>query len=260
MASCPHCGREFRPSKKGRKYCSLECYNNARKIAVAAKRKICPECGQEFWPRWNKLIYCSRKCANEARRRALSKQVTRTCENCGRAYTVKPSKANVSRFCSARCRSRWVATHMPRKRKPYIIDSSGYRLVWVGDRYRPEHIVVWERAHGPIPPGYVVHHKNLNRQDNRLENLQLMTRAEHIALHNRISHPNLLERKKELYVTKLKNLADLLGRPPTKRELDAICGLPPSGTFRRLFGSWSAALRHVGLEPLPPGPRRQEIA
>jgi hypothetical protein len=30
----------------------------------------------------------------------------------------------------------------------------------------------------------VVHHINQDRQDNRLENLQLMSRADHAALHN----------------------------------------------------------------------------
>ena len=46
-----------------------------------------------------------------------------------------------------------------------------------------EHRVVWEKAHGPIPPGMVVHHKNHDKRDNRLENLELMSRAEHARHH-----------------------------------------------------------------------------
>ena len=34
-----------------------------------------------------------------------------------------------------------------------------------------------------LKPGYVVHHKNIDRKDNRPENLQVMTHAEHQALH-----------------------------------------------------------------------------
>lgn len=51
---------------------------------------------------------------------------------------------------------------------------------------RREHLVIWEKAHGPIPPGYVIHHKNGNGLDNRLENLVMMTNSEHLELHNRL--------------------------------------------------------------------------
>jgi hypothetical protein len=47
-----------------------------------------------------------------------------------------------------------------------------------------EHRKVWEDAHGPIPKGYIVHHINEDKQDNRLENLQLMRRADHNTLHH----------------------------------------------------------------------------
>lgn len=44
-----------------------------------------------------------------------------------------------------------------------------------------EHRVVWARHHGPIPPDFQVHHRNGVRDDNRIENLELL----HIVAHTR---------------------------------------------------------------------------
>ena len=44
-----------------------------------------------------------------------------------------------------------------------------------------EHRLVWEQHYGPIPPGGVIHHKNGDGRDNRVENLELMQRASTLA-------------------------------------------------------------------------------
>lgn len=50
-------------------------------------------------------------------------------------------------------------------------------------RYAYEHHVKWWAKHGPIPKGYEIHHKNGDHRDNRLRNLQLLTRQEHTVIH-----------------------------------------------------------------------------
>lgn len=67
--------------------------------------------------------------------------------------------------------------------------SEGYVLVYRPDHpkahngYVYEHVLVWEEAHGSIEPGMCVHHRNENKRDNRLENLELQSRADHALLH-----------------------------------------------------------------------------
>ena len=61
----------------------------------------------------------------------------------------------------------------------YYYDADGYKRVLVdGGGYRPEHVVVMERHIGrPIRRDECVHHINGVVDDNRLDNLQLMTRS-----------------------------------------------------------------------------------
>lgn len=48
------------------------------------------------------------------------------------------------------------------------------------------HVLIYTMAHGlsALPRGMVVHHKNENKLDNRLENLELMSVAVHISHHH----------------------------------------------------------------------------
>ena len=66
------------------------------------------------------------------------------------------------------------------------ITPKGYRRVWCVEqkRARMEHVVVWERAHGAVPPGYDVHHRNTDKLDNRLDNLELLSKLAHKREHS----------------------------------------------------------------------------
>jgi len=48
----------------------------------------------------------------------------------------------------------------------------------------PEHQLIWERVHGIlIPDGFVIHHLDNNRANNKKENLKLMTKKNHFEYH-----------------------------------------------------------------------------
>ena len=58
--------------------------------------------------------------------------------------------------------------------------------IWGKDHGRREHCVVMERTLGrPLTRGEIVHHKNGNTQDNRPDNLELMSRLEHNRTHGK---------------------------------------------------------------------------
>lgn len=73
-----------------------------------------------------------------------------------------------------------------------MITEDGYVKVRVGkdhpladpNGYAYEHLLVWVSAGHPRPPrGWTLHHENECKSDNRLGNLELLTRAEHNRLH-----------------------------------------------------------------------------
>jgi hypothetical protein len=80
----------------------------------------------------------------------------------------------------------------PRWNNDRMISSDGYVKIRVGaehpladpNGYAYEHLVVWAAAGRPLPrEDELLHHRNEVKSDNRLSNLQLLTRAEHNALH-----------------------------------------------------------------------------
>ena len=67
------------------------------------------------------------------------------------------------------------------------------------------HRYIWEQHNGKIPEGYLVHHKDGNKTNNSLDNLELLERPDHQRLHvlaNPISHNG--KGKKLSVETKLK--------------------------------------------------------
>lgn len=76
-----------------------------------------------------------------------------------------------------------------------MLSEHGYVKVRVGiehpladpNGYAYEHLLVWNNSGRKLPePGQILHHRNEDKTDNRLSNLELLTRTEHAAEHNKM--------------------------------------------------------------------------
>ncbi len=72
----------------------------------------------------------------------------------------------------------------------WALDSRGYyqerlsgRKHWNGVKPRSLHRAMWESVHGPIPPGFDVHHRDGVRTHNWDENFECLPHAEHPRRH-----------------------------------------------------------------------------
>src|SRR5688572_9281566 len=71
----------------------------------------------------------------------------------------------------------------PKRADGCHVTRKGYLRGNFNGRLRLAHDAVWEQHNGPIPAGYQVHHKNEDKQDNRIENLELLDPTTHKRLH-----------------------------------------------------------------------------
>jgi hypothetical protein len=68
----------------------------------------------------------------------------------------------------------------------YHFDKNGYKILHEEIGHIKEHRIVMEKyLDRPLKPSEIIHHKNGNPADNRIENLEITTHSEHRSLHAR---------------------------------------------------------------------------
>lgn len=160
---CRKCGTSFQSPRCIAKYCTHSCYSADRAAFKRGKnshmwtggksRKICKACKKRYETYNKKSEYCSSKCYGVA------------------GYHRK-----------GRHHPFWVGG----KR---VDTSTGYIMIRVvgGNKngYAFEHRLKMEKKLGrKLTHNEIVHHKNGIKTDNRLRNLELLSRAEHGRFHN----------------------------------------------------------------------------
>jgi hypothetical protein len=139
----------------------------------------CLNCGREFniYPstlKWHKTKCCSFKCRNKYHHKEI------TCKQCGKTFQV--IKSSKRQFCSLKCSCAYhINFRNPTWKGGRFTQKHGYIMVYIGNgKYRFEHDLIMEKYLGrSLDKNERCHHKNAIRNDNRIENLELVTISEH---------------------------------------------------------------------------------
>ena len=118
--------------------------------------------------------------------------------DCGNETFVTTGSLRYGTIQSCGCLLRRRGSAHPNWRQGFTITPDGYKEIPKAEssdahRYRREHRAVMEAMLGrPLTSREIVHHINQDKTDNRFENLQVMTRAEHGALHAALAAGELM--------------------------------------------------------------------
>src|SRR5262245_28980841 len=124
------------------------------------------------------------------------------------------------------------------------------------------HRLVWEAFHGPIPSGFEINHRDGNKANNRLDNLELVTRSENMLHCHRQLKPNLnrargLEHgRTKLTPDAVKNILELRRTGMSLKKIGRRYNVSDQAIHLILKGwNW----RHVtGIRPIKHRPRQQK--
>lgn len=66
---------------------------------------------------------------------------------------------------------------------PVYQDKKGYKIIWLDGRDIKIHVFIWERKNGPKPKGHEIHHRDYDKGNYSLDNLELLTISDHQRIH-----------------------------------------------------------------------------
>jgi len=113
---CEHCGTLFHPKVAATKYCSQHCSGAARRKNFI---RVCACCGDVYQPTNNHRVYCSKRCTDEAKRQM---RLEASCSFCGTSFEARSPKAMFCCMACAAASSKQRRGWTPRELAPHIFD------------------------------------------------------------------------------------------------------------------------------------------
>ena len=119
IVACLHCGNDYTKINSHQKYCSADCFDDARKqraqwnnwkVRGVPKKKIvkCKSCNFHFEQKHSRHVYCSASCNLDAQRERSRKATDsspirpKKCLHCKEEFTPRTRKS-MAKFCSHKC-------------------------------------------------------------------------------------------------------------------------------------------------------------
>jgi len=178
----------------------------------------CEICGSSFMVkeyRKNTARFCSRVCGGKwhaSQRFKAKPPMIKYCLTCAKPIELRPSKYERTKYCSKICMNKGIvkrrnspATEFKKGAIPINKDITGtIRIRFrMNNKDKPRKWIkiaepniwilyakyVWQKAYGIIPNKLLIHHINHNTLDDRIDNLMLLSRAEHMNIHRKQLKP-----------------------------------------------------------------------
>jgi len=170
---------------------NYENINSFWRTKMGSKNHKCLDCGK---PIWDTSIRC-KSCAHKGYRASIkfNEKTLRKllykfyiAKNLTQKEVAKKLGITSISYHLKRLKIKKTGKWQRGKGKPsYGWENQGIRWICVSGKEIPEHKYIMEQHLGrSLKKNEIVHHKNKNRLDNRIKNLELMTYSQHTSFHN----------------------------------------------------------------------------
>lgn len=166
IKKCEHCNKEFEAKQRRTQFCSSLCNANCNYRSKAKQNRTenhrkCKNCGKEFVAHRVNKIFCSQDCQwNHRYKEKRQRSIEINCKECGENFVRRCSG---HKYCSVKCRN-----------KSKTCQGYVHTVRREDGTYTSKHRYMIEQSIGrKLETEETVHHKNLDKEDNGIDNLYL---------------------------------------------------------------------------------------